>query len=511
MIGALKYIIFLLLLIVAGLLLPETAFDAKARDAILVVGIVGIWRWSWGALHLFRSIWFRKVYFPRLRRKSDEAIEKKGLGHAYMMVTSFRIDASTTQKAYRGAFLAAANSPAGGTVVCSIVELADERLIRRIAYVMYGDNLPFHLEIVRIPGTGKRDALAHGFRAIAAMNPDINDTVSVIDGDSIVPEDLVHKCAGMFLLDPNLGALTTDEVCTVEGSEIFKQWYSMRFAQRQILMSSHGLAKRVLTLTGRMSMFRAQLACNEEFIDHIQNDFIDHWRLGRIKMLTGDDKSSWFWLMARGYHTYYVPDIQVDTIEQPPDPNFLKSANVLMTRWFGNMLRTNSRAIALGPWKLSAFTWWSIIDQRISMWTSLTGFTLAILGAFLITPWTIAFYLLWVITSRYILALTFLTVRPSISLSYIPLLYFNQIFGSIIKLKVFFRLDRQKWTRQKTTLKKTNESRSETLIKLWSSRLMHVVAIVVFIAVLVVLADFHRGYDRQLPEKTLRIVESKTR
>ncbi|MDH4441369.1 MAG: glycosyltransferase, partial [Rhizobium sp.] len=29
---------------------------------------------------------------------------------------------------------------------------------------------------------------------------------------------------------------------------------------------------------------------------------------------------------------------------------------------------------------------------------------------------------------------------------------FNQIFGSIMKVFVFFHLDRQKWTRQKTTI-----------------------------------------------------------
>jgi glycosyltransferase Alg8 len=504
MVEVLKHIIFVLLVVLLAASLPEHAFDEKSRDAVLVVGFIGVWRWSWGLLHLVRSVWYRGYRFPRIRRAAEAAAARNGVGHAYMLVTSFRIDAATTTKVYRGAFIAAAQAPAGATVVCSIVELGDEKLIQRLAEVMYGDALPFDLKIVRIPGTGKRDALAQGFRAIAAKNPSGNDTVSVIDGDSIVPPDLVIRCASLFANDPRLGALTTDEICTVEGADIFRQWYSMRFAQRHILMSSHGLANRVLTLTGRMSMFRAHLACDPDFIDHVQNDYIEHWRLGRIRMLTGDDKSSWFWLLKAGYHMSYVPDVQVETIEQPPSEQFIGSSWVLMTRWFGNMLRTNSRAITLGPFRIGFFTWWSIFDQRISMWTSLSGITLAILGTFLITPWTLVFYALWVLVSRYILALSLLAARPTINLIYVPLLYFNQIFGSIVKVMIFFRLDRQKWTRQKTTLAKS-DSGFEASFKLWSSRVMNTVAVLVFVSLMMILSNMDDSYSTEVTEKSIRV------
>lgn len=505
MVEVLKHVVFVLVVVLFAALLPDTAFDEKSRDAVLVVGFIGVWRWTWGLVHLVRSVWYRAWRFPR-RRRAAEAAARGRFSHAYLLVTSFRIDAATTTQVYRGTFIAAARAPAGATVVCSIVELGDERLIRRLAKVMYGDNLPFRLKIVRIPGTGKRDALAQGFRAIAEMNPSAQDTVSVIDGDSIVPPDLVERCACFFLTDERLGALTTDEICTVEGAAIFRQWYSMRFAQRHILMSSHGLANRVLTLTGRMSMFRANLACDPEFIEHVQNDYVDHWRLGRIRMLTGDDKSSWFWLLKRGYHMSYVPDLQVETIEQPPSESFVGSSYVLMTRWFGNMLRTNSRAIALGPLRISFFTWWSIFDQRISMWTSLSGITLAVLGTFLITPWTLVFYALWVVISRYVLALSLLAARPSISLVYVPLLYFNQIFGSAVKVMIFFRLDRQKWTRQKTTLAKTDSS-FEAVFKLWSSRTMNGVAVLVFISLMVILSNMGDRYQPEQLQKSPRLEE----
>ena len=366
---------------------------------------------------------------------------------------------------------------------------------------MYGELLPFKLEIVAIPGTGKRDALAHGLRAIAAHQPRPNDTVSVIDGDSIVPDDLVERCACFFLIDPRLGALTTDEVCTVEGAEIFRQWYSLRFIQRQILMCSNGLAKRVLTLTGRMSMFRARLACDPSFIEAIEHDYVDHWRLGKIQMLTGDDKSSWFWFLSRGYYMYYVPDMAVETIEQPPHPNFVKSARVLMTRWFGNMLRTNGRALELGPNRIGYFTWWAILDQRVSMWTSLSGLSLALLGMFFVSGWTFVYYLIWVMISRYLVVLSFFLVRPRVSIWYVPLLYFNQIFGSIIKVMVFFRLDRQRWTRQNTTLKNSGNARAERF-KLYSSHYVTIMSVAIYLAVLLLLAGMHAPVPKSSVQQT---------
>ncbi|HUG61831.1 MAG TPA: glycosyltransferase, partial [Methylomirabilota bacterium] len=309
---------------------------------------------------------------------------------------------------------------------------------------------------VRIAGSGKRDALAHGFRAIAEFGPGPDDTVAVIDGDSIVPVDLVAKCAPFFALGSDVGALTTDEMCEVEGREIFREWYSLRFAQRQVLMCSMGLSGRVLTLTGRMSMFRAQIACDEDFIAHVQEDAIEHWRLGRVKFLTGDDKSSWYWLLKRGYRMLYVPDVVIETIEQPPADRFVDSAAMLMVRWFGNMLRTNGRAVALGPTPIGVFAWWAILDQRLSMWTCLTGIAFAVVGTLFVSPYAAVLYVLWVLSSRYVMMLFLLSVRRRVSVTYPFLIFFNQIFGSLMKIYIVFRLDRQKWTRQNTVSRRTS-------------------------------------------------------
>lgn len=124
-----------------------------------------------------------------------------------------------------------------------------------------------------------------------------------------------------------------------------------------------------------------------------------------------------------------------------------------MVRWFGNMLRTNGRALKLGPKKITWWTWWSIFDQRISMWTSLTGLVAAILASIFIEPTLILGYLYWVALTRLLQTIALLTVRQEVNWTYPFLLYYNQIYGSIVKTYIFFRLDRQKWTRQKTTNK----------------------------------------------------------
>ena len=123
-------------------------------------------------------------------------------------------------------------------------------------------------------------------------------------------------------------------------------------------MCSMALSHRVLTLTGRMSVFRAHIVTQASFIADVENDSTMHWRLGRVKFLTGDDKSSWFSVVRHGWETFYLPDAVIQTIEHPPNPSLLQSSRQLMFRWYGNSLRQNSRARNLGPHKLGWFTYY---------------------------------------------------------------------------------------------------------------------------------------------------------
>ncbi len=126
-------------------------------------------------------------------------------------------------------------------------------------------------------------------------------------------------------------------------------------------------------MTGRMSVFRANVCTDPGFIADVESDSLQHWRLGRLQVPHRDDKSSWFSLMRLGYDTFYVPDAAINTVEHPPEKSFIKASRKLMFRWYGNNLRQNSRALGLGVKPPGVFTSVVLFDQRVSMWTSLLG------------------------------------------------------------------------------------------------------------------------------------------
>ncbi|MGF1623398.1 MAG: glycosyltransferase [Alphaproteobacteria bacterium] len=445
--------------------LPPVVLDPQSVQFLFLIGAVGLWRYSWGATHLVRSMIYRGLVFPRWRAQAERIGDAKP-SHLYLLVTSFRISTETTQQVYASVIEEALRYDAPTTIVASLVEMSDQRLVKQIFH-SYRPPSHIKLMLVRIQGSGKRDGLASAFRAISRDNPPAGFLAAVIDGDSLLVPGLLRKCVPFFFMRPKLGALTTDEICEVEGSAIFRNWYAMRFAQRHIAMSSVSLSRRVLTLTGRMSMFRGALLTDPSFIARVELDWIDHWRLGRFRFLTGDDKSTWYWMLKNGHEMLYIPDAQVLTIETPPDPSFLVSSRMLMRRWFGNMLRTNGRAIALGPRRMGLFTWWCVVDQRISIWTTLVGPAGAILATFAVTPFAVLYYLCWIAFTRYVLTISLLTARPRVSVTYPFLLYYNQIVGALVKSRIIFQLDRQKWTRQNTTINR-GLSRSQE----WRSRIV---------------------------------------
>jgi Glycosyltransferase like family 2 len=110
-------------------------------------------------------------------------------------------------------------------------------------------------------------------------------------------------------------------------------WHSLRFAQRHQVMSSMALSRRLLVVTGRMSIYRAAVAIDPGFIDLLENDHLDHWRFGRFPLLTGEDKSTWYWLLRRGRRMLYLPDVRVVTVEHPPAKRLLPATTKLMLRW----------------------------------------------------------------------------------------------------------------------------------------------------------------------------------
>jgi len=457
----LYFLIYILILIIFGFLIPYKEFDPYAKELIFFLGIVGIWRYTWFAINIIRSLVYRKIKFKEIRKLEQKAGDEIDPEHVFILITTFRIGTSVSVEVYRAAIKEAINSGYDVTIIASVVEMSEERLVRRI-FLELDPPERVKLVITRIKGTGKRDGLAVGFRVVANAPVNLfNSVVAVVDGDSILGEGVIRKSARLFGLNENLGALTTDEDARLDGKDfatnLYRRWYRLRFAQRNVSMGSLALSDRVLTLTGRMSMFRANIVADREFVNTVQNDYIEHWRLGRFRFLTGDDKSSWYYVMKNGWDMLYVPDVIVYTIEEIPHKNFFIGSLMLMQRWFGNQYRTNERALKIPREILGWFAWYALWDQRFTMWTSPYGLFIAIFGSIQWGAYIFAAYLWWVMLSRLLMTFAYRTSRKDILPSWPFYLYYNQIVGAFVKIYIWHHLYKQSWTRQKTKLQAGDE------------------------------------------------------
>ncbi|WP_165679084.1 glycosyltransferase [Metapseudomonas otitidis] len=479
---------FALVALALEMVAPEY-LDPAHHKFIFIIGAIGIWRYSNAAVHFLRGMYFLHWKFPRMRKQVEAMGDEALPDHLFMVVTSFRIPTTTTFKVYRSVFQEVQRLGVPCTVIASIVEKGDENFIKAIMRDEVRERSDIKLIIVRARGTGKRDGLAHAFRALSRQMPLQNSVVGVVDGDTIMLPGCVERAVKMFALLPSVGGLTTNEYCEVEGGKLVKEWHTMRFVQRHINMCSMALSRRVLTLTGRLSFFRASVMTDPEFIRDVEADFLEHWRLGRFQFLTGDDKSSWFSLMRAGWDTFYVPDSHTLTVEHPPDSNFFRATRQLMFRWYGNSLRQNFRATSLlGLGRLGAFTLYVLYDQRLSMWTCLMGLTASVAAALLFGVQYLLVYLFWVLLSRTLVTLLFHFSGHPVDALYPFVLYYNQIVGSIMKVYALFHMDQQSWTRQKTTLSNRGVS-FDVRLNRWSSKAMMFSSIAIFLGVVSVLLE----------------------
>ena len=162
---------------------------------------------------------------------------------------------------------------------------------------------------------GKRSALASGLKEISEGHPQGDGVVVIFDGDTVLGPGLFQKVLPLFRVSPQVAAVTTNENGLVKGPAWFAEWVSLRFGLRHRSMCSVALSGKLLCLTGRFSVFRADVATDRSFRAQVEQDTIEHWLWGKFEMLSGDDKSTWYWLAAHGHRMLYVPDATVTTLE----------------------------------------------------------------------------------------------------------------------------------------------------------------------------------------------------
>ncbi len=453
-----SWLLYLLLLTALVVWAPARLFDPLDPRFLVILGVVGSWRYGWGALHLLRAHLYRRRMFPQLRQRAEAlfrarfggASDPARLPHVFLVITSYRYPSETTAACYRTAVLEAMRYGGPVTIVASLVEPADRQLVKAVFRVL-APPARVRLVLVELPPRGKRAALAAALVAVSRRMPRPDDVVALMDGDTVLTPRCLRQSVPLLGLSRRIGGLTTDERPVGGGGPLARAWFRLRFARRHLYMNSLALSRRLLVMTGRFSLFPAHIATDPAFITRIREDEIHHWRLGRIPLLTGEDKSSWLFLLERGLEMVYVPDVTVLTTESLPHRRFLVGTTHLMRRWAGNMLRAGAAALALGPRRVGPFAWWCLVDQRLSMWTPVLGPLAAGAIALAIDPLFLYAYGLWVLTTRLVLTLGLATLRPGLGGLAPLLLYFDQVYGALVKQWTFFRLHRQRWTRQPIT------------------------------------------------------------
>ena len=458
---------------------------------VVLVAIIGIWRYSWWFLNLIRALIYEYKTFPALRKQAN-ALYASGWRppHIYFVIASYKEEKETTEKLLELMIAECRRLGVPASLFLS-ADKQDEMIVR--AYVQkHVADTSFQVIAIRQTLPDKRIALGQCIRSLSRHGVIHDCPVILMDGDALITPGALIKCLPFFHLNPNLHAMTTDEKAIFNGPKWMAEMTELRFAQRHLMMQSHALSKRVLTLTGRLSLFRSQAIIQPEFIERLENDYIDHWLWGRFRFLSGDDKSTWYFLLKNKAEMLYVRDAMVYTVEHISGNGFRRTLQNLL-RWSGNMLRNNGRAILLGPKVVPPYIWWCLIDQRLVIWTSLVGPIAAILLTMQFGWDFLLFYIVWLSLTRITLSLFIYHYAGRIHISFPFLIYLLQILNSIIKIYILFRLPRQRWSnRSNFTAIDTKDGR------IWIKQLManyltllYSSALVLFLALYTQSLDFY--------------------
>jgi len=448
-------LIYLSLIGLLFIVMPQESLDLFEHRLVVLFAAIGIWRYSWWFINLIRALIYEYHVFPTLRKQANQLLTTGWKPpHIYFVIASYKEDKQTIEELLSAMIRECESLDVPATLFLS-ADYQDEIIVRDYvrSYARYCarqnpdliNNPKFQVVAIRQTLPDKRIALGQCLRSLSRHGVIRDCPVILMDGDAIMSQGVLKKCVPFFKLKPNMHALTTDERAIFNGPKWMAEMTELRFAQRHLMMQSHALSKRVLTLTGRLSMFRSQVITTPEFIDRLENDYIDHWLWGRFRFLSGDDKSTWYLLLKNSAEMLYVRDSMVYTVKHIQGNGFSRTLQNLL-RWSGNMLRNNGRAIALGPKTVPPYIWWCLIDQRLVIWTSLVSPIAAILLT-IHSGWVfIPVYLAWLGVTRLLISVFIFHFAGRIHLSFPFLIYVLQVMNALIKVYILFRLPRQKWS-----------------------------------------------------------------
>ncbi len=338
-------------------------------------------------------------------------------------------------------------------------------------------------------GQKKRYAMGIALRAFQHIDFPDNSVLWLMDGDSQVTSGVLKKCSSI-MESTQCHAITTNEKVnfvdrktTGLGGKILSRWFSLHMAKRHIQMSAQSYGEKLSVLTGRFSGIRWEIAKIPDFSQIVQTDVCWSIIWGKIPLLSGDDKSTWFAIFKYLKITnrlpvkmLYVPDAKVISLENIISQGPLLHAITNMQRWFGNTYRNLWRAINLGSKTTGAYLRFEIIDQLIHPFTG----ALVPMLAFLALKDHILYdrplryftslveWVMWAtaiqMTTIYRHSFDIVCKNPLALLLDIPLIVISRWSAAYIKLATLPALGMQKWVRHSQATNAAS-SRREMLVK----------------------------------------------
>ena len=362
-------------------------------------------------------------------------------------------------------------------------------------------------------GQKKRYAMGIALRAFQHIDFPGNSIVWLMDGDSQITRGVLRKCSSI-MESTQCHAITTNEKVqfvdhhkTGLGGKILSRWFSLHMAKRHVQMSAQSYGEKLSVLTGRFSGVRWDVAKTPDFPLMVQTDACWSIIWGKIPLLSGDDKSTWFTIFEYLKVTnqlpvrmLYVPDATVISLENIIQQGPLSHAITNMQRWFGNTYRNLCRSINLGCKTTGVYLRCEILDQLIH---PVTGALVPML-AFLALKEHILYdrpleyftsLMQWVMlataiqmTTVYRHSFDLIRKKPFLLLFDIPLIIITRWSAAYIKLGTLPALGMQKWVRHG---QRTNaaSSRREMTIKI----LIMQVSRLVFLCFIYLAAQITRG------------------
>jgi cellulose synthase/poly-beta-1,6-N-acetylglucosamine synthase-like glycosyltransferase len=379
----------------------------KHWPASLLIGTVGLWRWT---MWLFKRI--PAMFYRPITNDYDCT--------ATVVVAVFNENPVLFRHAIESWI---ANHP---DRIIVVIDLADSSGVCQAVAREYAQ-----VETLFGPVPGKRAALAAGVDACST------DLVVLADSDVVWAPDVLRKLKMPFA-NPKIGGVGSRAFMMPSNGAKPTRWERLADAFLDLRYSAEVPATTLLScavgcLSGRTSAYRTKL------LQGLKEPFLNETFLGK-QCISGDDKCYTYLVLKSGYHTWCQLNAHVYSTFRPDFTGFVQQR----IRWTRNSFRSELRALGQGWLWRYPYLALVTLDKNIGLVTQLNGPVIFILAAIHGNPWLMLALVVWWHFTRAVKISAHLFRRPRDWLL-LPLFIGTSFFLSLMKFYAFFTMNQQGW------------------------------------------------------------------